>query len=197
MSSRICVLASGGGSNLEAILDHFERIGDARSGSVALVASDKQAAGALDRARQRGIETAVLSDPADGDAMLALLREHRIDIVALAGYLKLLPAKVISEFRHRIVNVHPGPLPQFGGRGMYGRRVHEAVLAAGAKRTGVTVHLVDEEYDHGDVIAHWPVDVRPGDTADSLGQRVLEVEHVLYPRVLDAVAALHSPVTRH
>jgi formyltetrahydrofolate-dependent phosphoribosylglycinamide formyltransferase len=190
--SRIAVLASGEGSNLEAILEHFQTLGELRSGDVVLVASDRAGAPALARARRHGIAAVALETPANGDAMVALFATHRIDLIALAGYLRLLPANVVATYRNRIVNVHPAPLPQFGGTGMYGRRVHEAVLAAGVTVTGVTVHLVDEQYDHGDVIAHWPVAVHSDDTADSLAARVLAAEHVLFPRVLDLVAALHS-----
>jgi phosphoribosylglycinamide formyltransferase-1 len=127
--------------------------------------------------------------------MVALFATHRIDLIVLAGYLRLLPGKVVATFRNKIVNVHPAPLPQFGGTGMYGRRVHEAVLASGVSMTGVTVHFVDEQYDHGDVIAHWPVAVHPDDTADSLAARVLAAEHVLFPRIVDLVAALSSADT--
>ena len=196
MRSRIAVLASGEGSNLEAILEHFAALGELRCGDVVLVASDRAGAPALARARRHGIAATVLEKPANEDAMLALFATHRIDLVALAGYLRLLPAKVVADYRNRIVNVHPAPLPQFGGTGMYGRRVHEAVLAANVAMTGVTVHFVDEQYDHGDVIAYWPVAVRPGDTPDSLAARVLAAEHIVFPRVLDLVAALHSTGAR-
>jgi len=190
--SRIAVLASGEGSNLEAILEHFAALGELRSGDVVLVASDRAGAAALARARRHGIATAVLESAANGDAMVALFATHRIDLIALAGYLRLLPDKVVATYRNKIVNVHPAPLPQFGGTGMYGRRVHEAVLASGVSVTGVTVHFVDEQYDHGDVIAHWPVAVNPDDTPESLAARVLAAEHVLFPRVLDLIAALNS-----
>jgi phosphoribosylglycinamide formyltransferase-1 len=145
--------------------------------------------------RRHGIAAEVLDSPANGDAMVALFATHRIDLIALAGYLRLLPGKVVATYRNKIINVHPAPLPQFGGTGMYGRRVHEAVLASGVSTTGVTVHFVDEQYDHGDVIAHWPVVVNPDDTADSLAARVLAAEHVLFPRIVDLVAALSSAVT--
>jgi phosphoribosylglycinamide formyltransferase-1 len=104
--------------------------------------------------------------------------------VVLAGYVKLVPANVIAAYRGRIVNVHPALLPEFGGKGMYGRRVHEAVLASGARETGATVHLVDEAYDHGATLAQARVPVLPGDTPELLAQRVLEVEHRLLPEVV-------------
>ena len=190
MTARIAVLASGGGTNLQAILDHFDRLGDARAGDVTLVVSNRADAGALERARSRGIATGVIES--DGNGLLEMLVEQSIDLVALAGYLRLIPPMVTSAYRGRLVNVHPGPLPAFGGPGMYGRHVHRAVLDAGAAFSAVTVHFVDERYDHGATIAQWPVDVQPGDTPDTLAARVLAVEHLIYPRILDALAATYT-----
>ena len=187
------MLASGGGSNLQAIIDYFAALGEQACGRVALVASDRPGAGALERARRHDIAVATLSDPADGAALCELLQQYEVDLIALAGYLRLLPPRTVAAWRHRVVNVHPAPLPEFGGRGMYGRRVHEAVIAAGAVSSAVTVHFVDEEYDRGAVIARWPVPVRGDDTPDSLASRVLAAEHLVYPRVLDMVAALIPP----
>lgn len=188
MRARIAVLASGGGSNLQAIIDHFAALGRAAGGRVVLVASDRAAAGALERARDAGIAAAHIHAP-DGDALLALLAEHEADLVVLAGYLRLVPERVVVAYRDRIVNIHPGPLPELGGRGLYGRRVHEAVLASGRHETAVTIHLVNERYDEGQVLVRWPVPVRPDDTAATLGARVLAAEHIVYPRVVDALAA--------
>lgn len=190
MRSRVAVLASGRGSNLVAILAHTKRLGELSACEVALVASNRMESPALETARGRGITAEHIADPADGGAMLEMLDVNSIDIVALAGYLKLLPAEVTKLYKDRIVNVHPAPLPRFGGPGMYGLRVHDAVIGAGLKETEVTVHFVDEEYDSGDVIVRWPVPVHPGDTAELLAERVLKVEHVLFPRVLDMVACL-------
>jgi formyltetrahydrofolate-dependent phosphoribosylglycinamide formyltransferase len=191
MRSRIAVFASGGGSNLQSIVDHFDRLGERRGGDVVLVASDRADAGSLERARRRGISAATLATPRNpiGANILALLDEHSVDLVALAGYLQLVPAEVVRRYAGRMVNVHPALLPAFGGPGMYGRRVHQSVLAAGATVSGATVHFVDEIYDHGRIIAQWPVPVLAGDDAASLAARVLRVEHALYPRVLDAIAA--------
>lgn len=189
MKSRVAVLASGSGSNLQAILDHADRLGAGRSGEVALVLSNTAGAGALERAARHGIPADVLHDHADGAAMLQLLERHDIDLVVLAGYLKLVPAAVVQRHAGRMLNVHPALLPAFGGPGMYGRRVHAAVLASGARVSGVTVHFVSEEYDRGPIVAQWPVPVRDGDTPEALGERVLRTEHLLYPRVVEAVAA--------
>jgi len=187
---RIGVLASGGGSNLQAILDHLAQLGDARHGDVVLVASNRPDAGALDRAARAGVERAVLQSPhaPDGDALGDVLARHAIDLVALAGYMRLIPDSVTRAYRGRMLNVHPALLPDFGGTGMYGARVHRAVLSASAPLSGPSVHFVDEVYDHGPVIAQWPVPVLPADDEHALATRVLRAEHLLYPRVVDAVA---------
>ena len=189
MKSRIAVLASGGGSNLQAIFDYFDARGAFSSAEVALVASNSPRAGALGRAAARGVPTAVLAAPDDAGAMLSLLDQHGAEILVLAGYLKLVPPVVTRRFRGRMMNVHPSLLPAFGGQGMYGRRVHEAVLDAGARVSGATVHFVDEVYDRGAIIAQWPVPVFEEDTAESLAARVLRVEHLLLPRVVDLLAS--------
>lgn len=188
MTSRIAVLASGGGSNLQAILDHFDALGERRGGSVVVVASDRSTAGALERADRHGIPTAVLSGE-DRAPLEGLLEEHNVDLIALAGYVKMVPERIVARFEGRMLNVHPALLPAFGGKGMYGTRVHHAVIASGVRVSGVTVHLVDTQYDHGAIVAQWPVPVFPSDDAGTLAARVLRVEHLLYPRVLDAFAS--------
>jgi len=192
MPSRLAVLASGRGSNLQAIIDHFDDLGRERVAKVALVASNRADAPALIRAATASIDIAHFSSSDDGTELLQLLRKFRIDLVVLAGYIKRIPSSVIRAFAGRIINVHPALLPAFGGEGMYGARVHEAVLAAKAGETGVTVHLVDDEYDRGPIVAQWRVPVKAGDTPDSLAARVLQVEHIVYPRVVEMVAALHQ-----
>ena len=192
MTSRVAVLASGGGTNLQAIIDFNSARGVEAAGSIVLVASNRANAGALDRARRASIPTGTFDSSDDGTSLLALLREHRVELVALAGYLKRIPPAVIAAYPQRIMNIHPGLLPDFGGAGMYGARVHAAVLAAGATTTGVTVHFVDDEFDHGPTIAQWRIAVRHDDSAESLAARVLAVEHVVYPRVVDLVAALNN-----
>jgi phosphoribosylglycinamide formyltransferase 1 len=181
VSARIAVFASGGGSNLEAILG--------AGVTVSLVVSDRADAGALARAVRHGVESLALTDHADGPALEAVLRERRIDLIALAGYLRHVPDVVTRAYRGRMLNVHPSLLPAFGGPGMYGTRVHAAAIAAGVRVSGATVHFVDEVYDRGPIIAQWPVPVLPTDTADTLAARVLRVEHALYPRAVAAVAA--------
>jgi formyltetrahydrofolate-dependent phosphoribosylglycinamide formyltransferase len=191
MTMRVAVAASGRGSNLEALLRALTGRAPAR---VVLVLSNRQEAGALALARRYAVPAEVLSDPADATEWLTRLGRHRVDLVVLAGYLKLVPPGVIARYRHRIVNVHPALLPAFGGRGMYGHHVHEAVLASGARESGATVHLVDEEYDRGAILARGRVPVLPGDTPGVLAARVLEVEHRLLPAVVLAAAAAGRPV---
>ncbi len=184
---RIAVLASGGGSNLQALIDHFrDRAADA--GPIVWVGANKPDAGALDRARTAGIASAVVTDHEDADAMLAHLAEARADLLVLAGYLKRIPPAVVQAFEGRMLNVHPALLPSFGGAGMYGERVHAAVIAAGVAVTGVTVHFVSAEYDRGAIVAQWPVAVHPADAPRDLAARVLRVEHRLYPLCVEAVA---------
>ncbi len=191
MKLRIAVLASGGGTNLQAILDRLARNGEAKA-EVAVVASNREGAGALDRARKHGVAAEVFDSSDDGTELLDLLERHSVQLVALAGYLKRIPPLVTARFRGRIVNIHPGLLPEFGGEGMYGSRVHAAVLASGGKATGVTVHFVDDEYDHGSIIAQWPVRVSADDTPETLADRVLRAEHIIYPRIVEMIAALDA-----
>ena len=195
--ARVAVLASGGGSNLQALLDHAARAGDGGAYDVALVAANVAGAGALDRARRHGVAAAVLDAPADAERVLALLDAHSIDLVVLAGYLKLVPAAVARRYHGRMLNVHPALLPAFGGPGMYGARVHRAVIDAGVRVSGATVHFVDEHYDRGAIVAQWPVPVFDDDTPQSLAARVLGVEHALLPRVVDAVAAGRVSLDAH
>lgn len=190
-TTRIAVLASGSGTNLQAIFEYLDRLGDARAGEIVLVASDRPSAGALARARSRGLPAVELASVVrpGGPTLEAALADHRVELIVLAGYLRLVPRDVVHGYRGRIVNVHPALLPAFGGPGMYGERVHQAVLDSGATVTGATVHFVDEEYDRGAIIAQWPVPVLSGDDAHTLAARVLRVEHLLFPRVVNAVAA--------
>jgi formyltetrahydrofolate-dependent phosphoribosylglycinamide formyltransferase len=187
MSTRLAVLCSGEGSNLQAILDYFAALSEKRSADVVLVASDRADAGARERAKAHGIPCVAMDATVRTTGMLALLRTHAIDFVVLAGYLRFIPNDVTDALAGRILNIHPALLPAFGGPGMYGHRVHEAVLGAGVRVSGATAHYVDAAYDHGPIIAQWPVPVFPDDTSESLARRVLEVEHAMYPRVVVAV----------
>lgn len=190
MKARIAVLASGGGSNLQALLDYLSSLGTRRSGDVVVVASDRATCGALTRAASLGVATTRVSmTGTDGRLLGQIVDDYRVDLVVLAGYLRLVPTDVVATLRGRIVNVHPALLPAFGGSGMYGARVHEAVLASGATVSGATVHFVDDAYDCGPIIAQWPVPILAGDTPASLAARVLRAEHALYPPIVDNVAS--------
>jgi formyltetrahydrofolate-dependent phosphoribosylglycinamide formyltransferase len=176
---RVAVLVSGSGTNLQALLDTLNGSTVAR---IVRVITNRADAGALDRARLANVATTVLQNPADANELLAAL--HDVQLVVLAGYLKLVPTAVVAQFRGRIINIHPALLPRFGGPGMYGHHVHEAVLANGAKQSGATVHFVDEQFDRGEIIAQERVPVSPTDTPETLAARVLEAEHRLLPRVV-------------
>ena len=176
---RVAVLVSGGGTNLQTLLDSLL---DSPIARVVRVISNRPDAGALDRARRAAVATSVLRNAADPTELLDALRDAQL--VVLAGYLKLVPPAVVARFRGRMINIHPALLPDFGGPGMYGHHVHEAVLASGAQQSGATVHFVDEAFDRGDIIAQERVPILDGDTPDRLAARVLEAEHRLLPRVV-------------
>ena len=191
---RAAVLVSGGGTNLQAIID-AKRVGKIPSAELALVVASNASAYALTRAETAGIAHAVLRKekgeaPADyGERLLALLRENAIDVVVLAGFLTILPENVIRAYDHRILNIHPSLIPSFCGDGFYGLHVHEAALKRGVKVTGATVHFVNEITDGGDIIAQKAVEVLPGDTPETLQRRVMEqAEWILLPQALEQVA---------
>jgi formyltetrahydrofolate-dependent phosphoribosylglycinamide formyltransferase len=191
MPMRVAVAVSGRGSNLDALL---RTLAPGRTAEVVLVLSNRPEAGGLDVARARGIPTVVLHDSTDAEAWLDALERAHAELLVLAGYLRLVPPAVVARWRGRIINVHPALLPAFGGPGMYGRRVHEAVLRSGATESGASVHLVDEVYDRGQVLAQERVPVLPGDTPETLAARVLAVEHRLLPAVVLAAAEAGRPV---
>jgi phosphoribosylglycinamide formyltransferase 1 len=191
MPMHVAVAVSGRGTNLEALV---RALGPEAPARVVLVLSNRADAPALERAAGRGIATVTLRDHADGNEWLRALERHGVELVVLAGYLKLVPVAVIERYRGRILNVHPALLPAFGGRGMYGRRVHEAVLASGARESGATVHLVDEVYDRGAILGRARVPVLAGDDPETLAARVLEAEHRLLPAAVLAAAEAGHPV---
>ncbi len=189
----LAVFASGGGSNFQAILRRI-RSGDLTNACVVLVVSNNSRCGALELARQNSIAAVHLSSQTHPDhvafenTLLDLLCTHQVEIILLAGYMKLLPKVVIRRFPKRILNIHPALLPQYGGQGMYGIKVHEAVVRSGDRESGATVHWVNENYDDGPIAAQSRVPVLAGDTAGTLAARVLQAEHDLYWRVVDALA---------
>ena len=183
---RIAVFASHGGSNLQAIIDGCKA--GKVSAEVAVVISNNSDAFALERAKRAKIPCFCLNKKINGnnlcDEMLSLLWGHGIDIIFLAGYLKKMPQKILEEYEGRIYNVHPSLLPKYGGKGMFGLNVHKAVLEAGEKESGATIHRVSGEYDTGDIIAQKKVPVFDGDTPETLAKRVLAIEHELVVETL-------------
>ena len=193
---RVAVLASGSGSNFQAILDRLHHSSESPVEVVTLVAS-RPGIRAIDRAAAAGVLAVVLPDPSEGREIAATrlaeaLAEARVDLVVLAGYLRLIPKEVVQAHWGRMINIHPALLPAFGGEGMYGGQVHRTVIDRGARVSGVTVHFVDEAYDHGPIIAQWPVPVLEDDTPETLAARVLQVEHALLPAIVDAIARGHA-----
>ena len=189
----IAVFGSGAGSNFMAILTAIQQ-GNLPAARVSLVLSNNSGAGILGIARANALPAIHLSrkqfpdERSFADTVISTLRDHGANFIALAGYMKHVPPEVVAAYRNRIVNIHPALLPRFGGAGMYGMRVHEAVLASGATMSGATVHYVDEEYDSGTVVLQQTVPVLPGDTPGSLAARVLAAEHQLYPAAIGRIA---------
>lgn len=186
LKARVAVFVTGGGTNLQAMID-----ADMPNVDIALVISRKPDAYALERARKAGIEAvAIEGKRADFEReALALLRSRQIDIVVLAGFLTILSADFIRQYPDRIINVHPALIPAFSGKGYYGLKVHEAALAAGVKVTGATIHLVNEIPDGGRILLQKAVDVLPGDTPEALQRRVMEqAEWILLPQAVQAVS---------
>lgn len=188
----LVVMASGGGTNLQAIIDSIEA--GKLDAQIKAVISNNSKAGALERARNHNIPDIHLSHkqfatPEEFDQrLLSVLKEKETDLIVLAGYMKMISPTVIREYRNRIINIHPALLPSFGGKGMYGIHVHEAVIELGVKVTGVTVHTVDEVYDHGPILYQKCVPVLADDTPESLQQRVLPHEHEAYSKVIQLFA---------
>ncbi|HEY8344303.1 MAG TPA: phosphoribosylglycinamide formyltransferase [Bacillota bacterium] len=189
---KVAVLVSGGGSNLQALLD-ATRSGEIPA-EITLVISNKPGVYALKRAENSGIPTLVIDHRAFASAeefswaILNRLREAGVDLVCLAGFMRILAPCVPEAYPNRILNIHPALLPAFGGKGLYGMRVHQAVLASGVKYSGATVHIVTAEPDHGPIVCQEVVPVRDDDTPQSLAERVLQVEHRIYPEALRLLA---------
>ena len=187
----IAVFASGRGSNFEAILHAIDN--STLPARVVLLLTNNSNAGVRIIAQEHRIPSIHLSqkkfasEEEFAQSMLNALTEHRVELIALAGYMKYVPKQVIEKYRYKILNIHPALLPAFGGAGMFGHHVHEAVLASGVKYSGATVHFVDEEYDHGPILLQKVVEVFPHDTVETLAARVLKVEHEIYPLALTAI----------
>ena len=186
---KVAVFISGGGTNLQALIDASKS--GKLSAEISLVVSSKSKAFGLTRAENAEIATFVFrekkyeSKSEASNALLEKLKEHKIDFIALAGYLKLLSPELVSSYNGKIINMHPALLPKHGGQGMYGIYVHQAVLASGDKESGVSFHIVDEVYDRGRIVEQFNLPVLENDTPESLQERVLKKEHEEYPKILD------------
>ena len=193
MLLRIGFLASGGGSNMQALMDACKS-GELKA-EAAVVISNNSDSGALQRADAEGVPNYHFSsvthpDPNELDrAVVGKFIQHQVDVVMLAGYMKKLGPKTLDRFSGRVLNIHPALLPKFGGKGMYGIRVHTAVIAAGEKESGVTIHLVDAQYDTGAILGQAKVPVEDGDTPESLAARVLEREHSFLVEIFSRIAS--------
>lgn len=189
---KVAVFASGGGSNFQALIDKKEE-GKLHVNFAVLVGNNSEAK-SFERARNHNIPTLHIAPSHFEDEnvytekLLSKLESRNIDLIILAGYMKMIPKDVVQKYHNRIINIHPALLPSFGGVGMYGKRVHQAVLDYGAKVSGITVHFVDEEYDRGPIILQETAKVLDSDDADSLAARILKVEHANYWRAVEAFA---------
>lgn len=181
---KIAIFASGAGSNAQKIIDHFR---ESTAAQIALIACNKPGAGVLNIAEKEGIPVLLIEKEPffRGDAYVPYLREQKIDLIVLAGFLWKIPDALIKAFPQRIVNIHPALLPKYGGKGMYGMFVHAAVVAAGEAETGITIHWVDEHYDHGDIIFQATCQVEPSDTAESVAAKIHALEHQFFPGVVE------------
>ena len=187
--AKVAVLISGGGTNLQAIIDRATA-GELPHVELTLVVSSRKNAGGLDRAERAGIKHVYIGKEKFEEELIKLLDEHEIDIIVLAGFLKILSSDFVSRYPDRIINVHPSLIPSFCGDGFYGLRVHEAALSYGVKVTGATVHFVNEVTDGGKIIAQRAVDIKDGDTPEILQRRVMEeAEWKLLPAAVEKVAA--------
>ena len=186
MPKHLAIFASGTGSNARRIIEFFHASPEAQ---VVLVVSNKREAGVLDIAREHTIPTLIVdrSSFCETTDLLAVLRDHQVDFIVLAGFLWLIPPYLVRAFPRRIINIHPALLPKFGGKGMYGLHVHTTVQAAGETETGLTIHFVNENYDEGDIIFQARCPVLPTDTPADIARRVLALEHEHFPPVIQRV----------
>jgi len=187
---RICVFASGRGSNLQAIIDGVEE--GRLNCEIVFVMSNNSSSGALEIARKKNIPAYHLSEKVFHknnfeESLIDLLEKHKPDLIVLAGYMKLVPISVIRRFENRIINIHPALLPKFGGKGMYGMNVHNAVFQAGEKVSGVTIHIVNENYDEGKIIYQEKIDISDCKSPEEIAEKVLKLEHKVYPEVIQKI----------
>jgi len=202
--TRIAIFASGKGSNAQKIIDHFHSTLTSTSSKaevevkVELIICNKQGAGVLNIANKEKIPFIILEKEKFfmGDAYIPELKEKKIDLIVLAGFLWKIPELLIRAYPNRIINLHPALLPKYGGKGMYGQHVHEAVIAAKEKESGITIHYVDELYDHGRIIFQAKCPVTETDTADSLAEKIHKLEHAHFPRVIGELIGMQNIVKK-
>jgi phosphoribosylglycinamide formyltransferase-1 len=186
MRKNIAIFASGGGSNAQKIITHFEH---SEQGKIALVVCNKATAGVLSIAQNADIQTLVINrkDFYESEDILKTFEKHQIDFIVLAGFLWLMPAYLVKAFPQGIVNIHPALLPKYGGKGMYGHYVHEAVKAAGESESGMTIHYVNEHYDEGNIIFQATCALENTDSAEDIARKVLALEHAHYAMVIEGI----------
>lgn len=183
---RLAILASGSGSNAETICTYFSKRPDVE---ICLVVSNNADAFVHQRAKQFGVESITLTKTvlADSELFLAVLKKYRIDFVVLAGYMVKIPQGIVQAFPNRMVNIHPSLLPKFGGKGMFGNKVHQAVVEARETQSGISIHLVNENYDEGSIVFQATCPVLPGDLAEDVAKKVHQLEYLHYPKVIDQI----------
>ncbi len=191
---KLAIFASGRGTNAEAIITYFAKNGEI---STALIVSNNPRAGVLEVAKKFGIPAELVTqhDLYSSSKLPELLRRYGVDFIALAGFMRLVPPSVLEAFPGKVVNIHPALLPRHGGKGMYGERVHEAVLRAGDKETGITIHHVNERFDEGEVIFQAKCAVEPGDDVAALQAKVQQLEHLHYPKVIEQLIKIKETVS--
>jgi len=194
-TTRLAIFASGKGSNAQKIIDHFRSVSKVK---VALIVSNKVEAGVIDIAKKEKIPFIIIDKEKffRGDVYLPELKEKKIDFIILAGFLWKIPRALINAYPNRIINLHPALLPKYGGKGMYGQFVHEAVIAAKDKESGITIHYVDEIYDHGNIIFQAKCAVTENDTPESLAEKIHALEHAHFPKVIEDLIGLQNIVKR-
>lgn len=189
----LAIFASGRGTNAEAIINHFK---NSKEVTVALVVCNNPEAGVLEVANKHNIPITFVSKKGfyESHELVAILKQYQISFIALAGFLWLVPHYLLELYQHKIINIHPALLPKHGGKGMYGRKVHEAVLQAKEKETGITIHYVNEHFDEGEIIFQAACKVEPNDTAEAVEAKVRKLELEYYPKTIEQLL-IKQPVT--